>query len=131
MRPDERQLWRVLNASAITYLDLQILVGGTPQRMGVVSLDGVPVNEGGMAANRVLWETHILCRLAEESTLCSRLRPQARKPALITRSVDTGPAGENDPTRPLATIVTTADAPEPRSALPASPAPRFRSRPRG
>ncbi len=42
MRPGEKQLWRVLNASAITYLDLQMLVNDKPQMMGVVSLDGVP-----------------------------------------------------------------------------------------
>jgi len=36
--------------------------------------------------------------------------------------VDTGPAGENDPTRPLATIVASDDAPEPQSQLPVSPA---------
>ena len=34
MRPAERQLWRVLNASAITYLDLQILLSGAPQGNG-------------------------------------------------------------------------------------------------
>jgi len=39
---------------------------------------------------------------------------------LITQAVDTGPAGENDPVRPLANIMANADAPEPWSTLPAS-----------
>jgi len=30
-KPGERQLWRVLNASAITYLNLAVLFGHTPQ----------------------------------------------------------------------------------------------------
>ncbi len=60
MKPAERQLWRVVNASAITYLDLQIVLGGVAQAMGVVSLDGVPINEGGMTGNRIVWEGHIL-----------------------------------------------------------------------
>src|ERR1700693_3297314 len=54
MKPGERQLWPVVNASAITYLDLQILVGGSPQPMGLVSVDGVPIDKGGVAANRIL-----------------------------------------------------------------------------
>ena len=39
----------------------------------------------------------------------------------MTRTVDTGPAGENDPTRPLAAIVVKSDAAEPRSTLPSIP----------
>ena len=34
MKPGERQLWRVLNASAITYLNLEVLFGHTPQPLG-------------------------------------------------------------------------------------------------
>jgi len=42
---------------------------------------------------------------------------------LVTRSVDTGPGGENDPNRALATIKASQDALEPRSKLAASPEP--------
>ena len=45
MKPSARQLWRVLNASAITYLDLQVLFNDIAQSLGVVALDGVPVNQ--------------------------------------------------------------------------------------
>ena len=55
IRPAEKQLWCVLNASAITYLDLQMLVGSKPQMMGVVSLDGVPINENGIAGKSIIW----------------------------------------------------------------------------
>ena len=41
----------------------------------------------------------------------------------MTRSVDTGPGGENDPNRAIATITASEDAPEPRSKLAASPQP--------
>ncbi len=123
MKPDERQLWRVVNASAITYLDLQILVGGAPQAMGLVSLDGVPVNEGGMIANRMIGESHVLMPPAGRIDFVFKAPPEGTQASLITRAVDTGAAGENDPTRPLATILAKADALEPRSALPASAAP--------
>ena len=37
----------MLNASADTYLDLQVLFTGAPQFMGVVALDGVPIAANG------------------------------------------------------------------------------------
>ncbi len=123
IKPLERQLWRVLNASAITYLNLQIVVDGSPQSLGVVALDGVPINESGMAGDRILWESHILLPPAgrvEFVIIGPRAGSQAK---LITRSYDTGPDGENDPTRPLANIVANADAPEPRRMLAAVPVP--------
>ncbi len=45
MKPEEQQLWRVLNASGITYLNLEVLFGHTPQKLGLVALDGVPLNQ--------------------------------------------------------------------------------------
>jgi FtsP/CotA-like multicopper oxidase with cupredoxin domain len=39
----------------------------------------------------------------------------------VTRSVDTGPGGENDPNRAIARIVASKEAVEPRSKLSASP----------
>ena len=49
--------------------------------------------------------------------------PQGRRGLLVTRTVDTGPGGENDPNRTLAKIVASPDAPEPRSMLQSSPEP--------
>jgi FtsP/CotA-like multicopper oxidase with cupredoxin domain len=121
MKPAERQLWRVLNASAITYLDLQILLGNAPQGMGVVSLDGVPINEGGMIQNRVIWESHVLVPPGGRIDFVYNAPPEGKQATLVTRAVDTGPAGENDPLRPLITIVARANAAEPQSALPSVP----------
>ncbi len=123
VRPNERQLWRVLNGSAITYVDLQILVANTVQPLGVVSFDGVPINEDGMAGNRILWESHILLPPAGRVEFIFRGLPQGVHANFITRSVDTGPAGENDPTRPLATIVASDSASKPHLRLNPSPKP--------
>jgi FtsP/CotA-like multicopper oxidase with cupredoxin domain len=122
VRPNERQLWRVLNGSAITYVDLQVLVANKVQPVGVVSLDGVPINEDGISGNRILWESHILLPPAGRVEFIFRGVPKGAQASFITRSVDTGPAGENDPTRPLATIVASDSASEPRLRL--SPAPK-------
>ncbi len=123
IKPLERQLWRVLNASAITYLNLQIIVDGSPQPLGVVALDGIPINENGMAGNRILWESHVLLPPAGRVEFIMKAPRAGAQAKLITRSFDTGPDGENDPTRPLANILATADAPEPRRMLAAAPAP--------
>jgi FtsP/CotA-like multicopper oxidase with cupredoxin domain len=42
---------------------------------------------------------------------------------LVTRTVDTGPGGENDPNRMLAKIIASPNAPEPRSRLQSAPEP--------
>jgi FtsP/CotA-like multicopper oxidase with cupredoxin domain len=47
----------------------------------------------------------------------------------MTRGVDTGAAGENDPSRPLATIIASTGAPEPQSRLAANPVPLFHQSP--
>jgi FtsP/CotA-like multicopper oxidase with cupredoxin domain len=123
MRPGERQLWRVLNASAITYLDLQVLVDDRLQALGVVSLDGVPVGSNGSEDRRIVWQSHALVPPAGRVEFIVKAPPPGQKASFVTRTVDTGPAGENDPTRPLATLVSTADAALPRSHLASSPQP--------
>src|SRR5208282_2821124 len=59
MKPGEKQLWRVLNASAITYLNLQVLFNRAPQQLGLIALDGVPLNENGTSGDVVDWQTHL------------------------------------------------------------------------
>jgi len=117
IKPGERQLWRVLNASAITYLNLQVLFGGTPQMVGVVALDGVPIIENGIG-NGVILENHLGLPPGGRMEFTVTGPPKGVAATLVTRSVNTGPGGENDPTRPLANIVASDDAAEPRSTLP-------------
>jgi FtsP/CotA-like multicopper oxidase with cupredoxin domain len=116
----------VLNGSAITYVDLQILVANTTQPLGVVSLDGVPITEDGMAGNRILWESHIFLPPAGRVEFIFKGLPQGAQATFLTRSVDTGPAGENDPTRPLATIAASTSAPAAPLRLNSSPKPLAR-----
>jgi FtsP/CotA-like multicopper oxidase with cupredoxin domain len=123
MKPSERQLWRVLNASAITYLNLQLLFDSSPQAIAVVALDGAPLNENGNPANAMQRVSHaVVPPGGRVEFVVDAPRPGVHA-VLVTRGVDTGPAGENDPLRALATIATAADAPEPQSTLAANPAP--------
>ena len=123
VKPEERQLWRILNASALTYVDLQLVADNKPQSFGVVSLDGVPINENGLAADRVLWTDHIFLPPAARVDFIFKGLARGAQASLITRSVDTGPAGENDPVRPVANIVVSETAPEPSTQLSVSPKP--------
>src|ERR1700723_548487 len=122
VRPSERQFWQVLNASAVTYIDIQLLAGNTPQSIGVVSLDSVPINEGGMSRNRVLWVNHAFLPPGSRVDFIFKGVQKGAQARVITRSVDTGPAGENDPVRPLANIIATDRALE-MSRLSVSPRP--------
>ncbi|MGH9745164.1 MAG: multicopper oxidase family protein [Candidatus Acidiferrales bacterium] len=126
MKPGERQLWRVLNASAITYLNLQMLFAGAPQAFGVVALDGVPINWNGLG-HGIVWQTHLGLPPGGRAEFIVTGPAEGVKAELLTRSVNTGSGGENDPVRPLAAIVSSKDAPELRSKLSASPTPLVRS----
>jgi FtsP/CotA-like multicopper oxidase with cupredoxin domain len=123
MKPGERQLWRVLNASAITYLNLAVVFGRAPQMLGIVAIDGVPLNHNGNPANAIEWRDHIGVPPGSRVEFIVT-GPPAGVPALfVTRSVDTGQGGENDPNRALATLIADSDAAEPRSTLNSSPEP--------
>jgi FtsP/CotA-like multicopper oxidase with cupredoxin domain len=125
MKPGERQLWRVLNASAITYLNLAVLFGNshTPQKLGLVAIDGVPMNPPLGRSAPITWVNHIgIPPGARVEFIVTG--PAAGEPALfVTRTVDTGQGGENDPNRALASIIAASDAPEPQARLPESPRP--------
>jgi FtsP/CotA-like multicopper oxidase with cupredoxin domain len=123
MKPGERQLWRVLNASAITYLNLQLLCGGQVQAVSVVAIDGVPLSENGLSRNRAIWQNHLGVPPGGRIEFVMKGPPEATDASLVTRSVNTGSGGENDPTRPLATIIAKPNALEPHSKLAQSPVP--------
>ncbi|MGA7241152.1 MAG: multicopper oxidase domain-containing protein [Bryobacteraceae bacterium] len=121
MKPEERQLWRVLNASAITYLNLEIVFNRAPQPLGLVALDGVPLNENGKPGDSVSWQTHLGVPPGARVEFIMKGPPAGVEAFFVTRSVDTGPGGENDPNRAIARIIASEHAPEPRSKLAVSP----------
>jgi FtsP/CotA-like multicopper oxidase with cupredoxin domain len=123
MKPGERQLWRVLNASAITYLNLAVLCDRQPQSLGLVAMDGVPMNQNDSLKESVDTQTHIGLPPGARAEFIVTGPAVGENSLLVTRTVDTGPGGENDPNRTLAKIVASANAPEARSKLQSSPEP--------
>ncbi len=120
MKPGERQLWRVLNASSVTYLNLALLFRQTPQQLGVVAIDGVPINISGGETPSVSWVNHIGVPPGGRVEFIVTGPPPGVPALLVTRTVDTGQGGENDPNRALASIAAAEDAAEPQSILPAA-----------
>jgi FtsP/CotA-like multicopper oxidase with cupredoxin domain len=127
MRPGERQLWRVLNASAITYLNLEVLYGRSPQPLGLVAMDGVPIGQGDAGQNgageSVNWQTHLGVPPGARVEFVIKAPAEGEAGLLVTRTVDTGPGGENDPNRALAKVIASPKAPEPQSSLQRAPEP--------
>jgi FtsP/CotA-like multicopper oxidase with cupredoxin domain len=122
MKPEERQLWRVLNASAITYLNLEVVFNRAPPQLGLVALDGVPLNQNGKS-EPVNWQTHLGVPPGARVEFIVKGPPAGVTALLVTKSVDTGPGGENDPNRAIARIAVSQGAPEPRSRLAGSSEP--------
>jgi len=123
MKPEEQQFWRVLNASGITYLNLQLLYGQTPQPLGLVAMDGVPLNQNGLARDFVDWQTHLGIPPGARMEFIVKGPPSGVSGLLVTKTVDTGPSGENDPNRAIATVVASKDTVEPSSQLSAASSP--------
>lgn len=127
MKPGDRQLWRVLNASAITYLNLEVLFNRSPQPLGLVAMDGVPIGENapdkGTSGDSVNWQTHLAVPPGARVEFILQAPAEEETGLLVTRTVDTGPGGENDPNRMIAEISLAPDAPQPASKLQSSPLP--------
>ncbi|HEY0197054.1 MAG TPA: multicopper oxidase domain-containing protein [Rhodanobacter sp.] len=123
IKPGERQLWRVANASTVTYLNLWLLYDTVPQRLGIVAVDGVPLTARDAYAPTIDWRTHVILAPGSRAEFVVTGPPIGVPALFVTKTVDTGPGGENDPNRPLVQVVADKDAPEPSSRLASSPTP--------
>ena len=123
IKPGEKQFWRVLNASAITYLNLAVLFQNVPQTLGLVAMDGVPLNPRVPPGESISYQTHLGIPPGARVEFTVQGPPEGVDALLVTRTVDTGPGGENDPNRTLAKIISSPSASEPQSRLALSPTP--------
>jgi FtsP/CotA-like multicopper oxidase with cupredoxin domain len=112
IKPGEKQLWRVVNACADTQVDLQLQYDGKPQKIEVVGLDGVPVgSQDGSRQGKLFKATDIFIPNAGRAEFIVTGPPKSVKNAtFLTLNVETGPIGDVDPQRPLATLVNTQSA---------------------
>jgi suppressor of ftsI len=98
--PGERQFWRIVNASADTYVDLE-LDGGA---FDIVARDGMPL--ALHSPQRPMRRTdHVLMPPAGRLEAIMQGRRDGKRSALRTRCVDTGPDGDPSPAMILADVV--------------------------
>jgi suppressor of ftsI len=98
--PKERQFWRVVNASADRYLDLQL--DGDP--FEIVALDGMPLAYHD-PKRPTRTTNHVLVAPAGRVEAIVTGPPASTHGALRTLCVDTGPAGDPNPGMVLADLV--------------------------
>jgi suppressor of ftsI len=119
--PGERQFWRLLNASADRYLDLQL----EGQAFEIVAMDGIPI---------ALHDPNHPTRITDHVLLppAGRLEAIVSGPAadtprhLISRCVDTGLDGDPNPAMVLADIVPRSSEGSPAKAAKSSLKPEFK-----
>ncbi|HUA32044.1 MAG TPA: multicopper oxidase domain-containing protein [Candidatus Binataceae bacterium] len=113
MQKGTQQFWRVSNSSADTILDLQVQFDGAPQNLQIVALDGVPLGSQSYSGQpQIVNATDILIPTAGRAEFIVNAPPDSVANAdLITLNINTGPDGDNDPQRTLATIQTVAALP--------------------
>jgi FtsP/CotA-like multicopper oxidase with cupredoxin domain len=81
-------------------------------------------SEDGTSEGKTITRDHfLLAPAARVEFILTAPGPSVKKAILLTRNIDTGPDGDNDPERPLASIVTNPSAPEPAVILPPASAP--------
>lgn len=108
MQKGTQELWRVANSSSNTIVDLQLQYDGKLQPMQVVALDGVPIgSQDGSGLGTSVKKTDIYLPPAGRAEFIVTAPGNKVKTAtLSTLAIDTGPAGDIDTARPLATIET-------------------------
>jgi len=98
--PKEQQFWRIVNASADRYLDLQL--DGTT--IEIVALDGMPLAyREPKSPTRI--SSHLLLAPAGRLEAIITGPPRGTHSSLRTRCVDTGPDGDPNPEMVLADLV--------------------------
>jgi FtsP/CotA-like multicopper oxidase with cupredoxin domain len=98
MKPLEAQFWRVLNASADTYVDLAVEFGGKRQGLGIVALDGVPLKYGEPGgASYAPQQTHVFLPPASRAEFIISGPPPGVSGHLVTNYVFRGASDDDKP----------------------------------
>ncbi|MGA3238637.1 MAG: multicopper oxidase domain-containing protein [Bryobacteraceae bacterium] len=118
-KPNQREFWRILNAAADTYFDLQIRTGPSlqnvrdPLPLELVGMDGDPV--GG---DPIPGRTDVLLPPGARAELIATMPAEGVFAQVVTLPYDTGTGGESTPYRVIANLFSTRQAPAPASRMP-------------
>ena len=120
--PGERQFWRVVNASADRYVDLQ-LEGRTFE---IVAMDGMPIARHD-PDHKTRTADHVFLPPAGRLEAIVTGPPNGMSHRLISHCVDAGPAGDPNPAMLLADIVPRSTAHSAAKAQKRSRKPEFQT----
>jgi suppressor of ftsI len=110
--PGEREFWRIVNASADRYVDVQL--DGEPWE--IVALDGTPLAYHNHE-HPVRMTDHVLLPPASRLEAIVTGPPAGSVAALRTLCVDTGPDGDPNPAMVLADIVPAPSSSRPQTSV--------------
>ena len=116
MQPNEKQFWRVANATTQGFVTLQLLFGSTAQNMELIALDGVPVTGDPTV-------TSIALPPAGRAEFIVTGPPSGTTAQLVNAGFDTGPVGNANTFQILADVQTTSSSAARQPAVAAAPAP--------
>jgi FtsP/CotA-like multicopper oxidase with cupredoxin domain len=106
VKPDRREFWRVLNASADTYFNLQVITvengARIPQNLRLIAMDGAPASGEVSDAPR----TGILLSPGARAEFIVTTPHAGAFSQLVSRKYDTGPDGAVNSDRVIANIIT-------------------------
>jgi FtsP/CotA-like multicopper oxidase with cupredoxin domain len=124
-KPNQREFWRILNASADTYFDLQIRTGPSlrevraPLPLELIAMDGVPSGGDPIPAR-----TDVLLAPGARAELIVTTPTEGIFAQVVTLRYDTGTGGESTPYRVIANLFSSSQAPAAASRIPNSAAER-------
>jgi FtsP/CotA-like multicopper oxidase with cupredoxin domain len=105
MKPNEKQFWRVVNATIQDFMPLQVWFNGKPQKLELIALDGYPLA-------KARFQDTILVPPAGRAEFIVQAPPQNNEAIFIALGYSTGPTGNPDLEQQLARIDVSSDAEE-------------------
>jgi FtsP/CotA-like multicopper oxidase with cupredoxin domain len=97
MKPNEKQFWRIANASIQDFLQLQFLVHDKPRPMEIIALDGYPLAE-------TREQDTILIPPAGRAEFIVQAPAAGGSAVLFTTAYSTGPTGNADVSQTIADV---------------------------
>ena len=117
MKPNEKQFWRVANATIQDFMPLQVWFNGKPQMLELIAFDGYP-----LAKPR--YQETILVPPAGRAEFIVQAPPEGTDAEFISLGYSTGPTGNPDLEQELGSIqLTSDDGTQAAETKPAQPGP--------
>jgi FtsP/CotA-like multicopper oxidase with cupredoxin domain len=105
MKPNQKEFWRVANATIQDFMPLQVLFNGKPQQLELIAFDGYPLE-------KPRFQDTILVPPAGRAEFIVTAPSQDNVATFMSNAYSTGPTGNPDLQQELAKIQVSSDAEE-------------------